>query len=331
MQKRADMKIKLILFVAIFIIFISFSASAGFFDWIKNPTITGHSISQPTNISITVTGINPVRIKVWNNSLVGTGGDGIDPIENGTSLVLVNVTVWDPDGASDINTTSVNITIKSVTGESRYNSSYCIERTGESNNTAKNFTCEVEMWYFDADGTWNITITATDKGNGTNVTINNESFSYKQLKALVIAPNSLTWPSVSPGNTNKTSDNDPTIINNTGNYNATGRINITGVNLYGTSTVTEFINVANFSIGVTTGGAACSGDACTECAGNAVNGTILLNGTQKNIKGTILNKGNLSLSQANETIFYCIIDVPSSVSSQIYDTTTTGSWTIQIY
>ena len=120
------------------------------------------------------------------------------------------------------------------------------------------------MLYWDGNGAWTINTQGRDLGNTTLVYNTTASFTYNLLKALVISPISLTWPSVSLGATNQTSNNDPTIINNTGNYNATGKIAVNALNLHGETNALEFISAANFTIDIDTGGsppAECNGTA----------------------------------------------------------------------
>ena len=107
-----------------------------------------------------------------------------------------------------------------------------------------------EMWYFDVNGQWIINVTANDLGNMTYVSNYSTDFIYNQLQAIVISPQSITWPSVSPGAKNQTSNNDPTEINNTGNYNATANLQVEAINLYGATG--EFINVANLTVDIET-------------------------------------------------------------------------------
>ncbi len=281
-------------------------------------TITGYASStQQTNVSIAVSGANPITIFVWNSSFSG----GIDPIEETTRAVQFNVTIWDPDGVSDINTTSVSVNItRGGVLTSRYNSS-CKTISGESNATAQNFSCTVTMWYWDSIGGWNINVSATDLGNLSFINNASANFSYNQLQSIKIDPKSLTWLAVSLGATNQTSNNDPTTINNTGNYNASTKLAINAINLHGQTTTSEFINVKNFSVFYATG----VGPPPVEC-----NGTLLTNGTDVAFTWSVLEAGNLSASQAQEQVYYCINKIPSTISSQTYSTLNGGSWTVKL-
>ncbi|RLG09655.1 hypothetical protein DRN73_09545, partial [Candidatus Pacearchaeota archaeon] len=176
-----------------------------------------------------------------------------------------------------------------------------------------NYTCSVTSWYFDISGQWTINASATDLGNQTVIYNTSYTFTMNQLKAMTIQPNQINWSAITPGDTDDKADNDPTIINNTGNYN--GTINITGLDLYGETTTTEKFGTDNFTAGIA--------DDC------ATSGVYLNNNTQVLITSSNSNPGNLSAGSGagQEQVYYCIPNVPS-ISSQKYSTSKLGSWTI---
>ncbi len=312
-NKRIFSSFILIMFILLMISFVS----AGFFDLAKG--ITGRASSQDTNVSIIVTGINPVSIIVVNSTLAGST---VDPSENSMKNIAFNVYVGDRDGVSDINDTSVyvNFTRSGVT--SRINSSCNL--VGDINTTTANFTCTIGMWYFDAPGVWNISVYANDLGNTTLVQNNSFTFSYGQLQAIVISPISLTWTSVSLGAQNQTPTNQPTLINNTGNYNVTsGNIQVKAINLHGQTITTDYISAGNFTASNNTGGSPPA-----ECSG-----TALVNATDTGITNSVLGFGNHSENNnvtGQTRLFYCLNTVPTTVSSQTYSTSTAGAWVVKI-
>jgi len=312
--------------ISLFLLLIIASfVSAGFWDWLKNPRITGKAAtSGQTNVSISVAGMTAVTILVFNSTLTGAN---MNPTEYGSNFIFFNVTVTDADGASDINVSSVRASFNK-TGETTRSNSTCSYKSGEDTTNSKNFTCSIEMWYWDAPGSWTINVTANDLGNMTYINNVTTVLAYGQLQSIVMAPNSLSWESVSIGATNQTSNNDPTTINNTGNYDVTsGNVQVQGINLYGATG--DFINVGNFSSDIATGGAACSGAACTECLGS-----VLANGTYQGITGSILSAGNLSEGGgvAQEQLYYCLRLAPLGIPSQAYSTNNTNgaAWTVKI-
>ena len=293
--------------------------SAGLFDWFGK--ITGKATSQGTNVSITISGTNAVTIEVFNSTLTGAT---VTPTEDTTVAITFVARVTDADGYLDINTTSVKANFTSSGEPVRLNNS-CIDLS-QNTTTAKNFSCTVSMWYFDKIAAWTITAAAVDLGNLTYVQNNTMVFNYAQLQALQMSPNSLTWASVSQSQTNKTSTNDPSLINNTGNYNFTN-LSVTGRDLYN-SPGTSYLGVGNFSVGNNTGSNA---ECDTSPAVN--NATVLSNATLIQIKQTILSRGNHWVndgSTGQEQLYYCLLSVPSNLPSGSYATTNSPSsaWTI---
>jgi len=304
--------------ITIFIVILFISpANAGLFDWFKK-TITGRAPTQDQNVSVTVTGLNNVTISIQNESL---NGSAIDPAEDTNKTFRFDVWVADADGVTDINDTSVQANF-TRNGEATRADALCT-LSGDINSTTANYSCIIQMEYFDDAGDWNITARATDLGSTVFFT-DIKTFQYNQLTALKISPFSLTFDAVQPGDFNVTSNNDPTFINNTGNFNVTtGNIQINALNLHGVTDSTAFIPIANFTVGLTTGGASPA-----ECGG-----TALVNGSATGIGSSQLPRGNHSVndnSTAQETLFYCIIHVPFDLTSQAYDSSAAGSWVISV-
>ncbi len=303
MKKR---EINLLILLLIIVLSYSFVSAMDFSDlWGK---ITGKVTSQETNISITVAGANQAQITTVS-SIPNT-----DPTESSSKAITFYAIMYDADGVGDLNDSSVNATFSKAGETTRYNSSCVL--VGDLDATSANYSCLITMWYWDGSGAWTINVSGTDLGNQTRVYNDSTTFTYNELKAMAISPTSLTWPGVSIGATNQVSDNDPTTVNNTGNYD--GTIDLTGINLLGETTASEYIPVVNFSVDIDTGGAA-------EC-----DGTNLVNNTATEITSSDSNPGNLSAGggAGQEELYYCIVEVPSDISSQTYSTSEGGSWTI---
>jgi hypothetical protein len=133
----------------------------------------------------------------------------------------------------------------------------------------------------------------------------------------------LTFPSAGPGQRNITSDADPNRIQNTGNK-AYLNFSITGINLIGDTSSGTSIPAANFTVRNLTGGVA---PAFNECHNNSISGTKLINNTAVNIEGANTSKG----AQSNNSIYFCLIHVPSGLTTQTYSTGGTPNeddWTI---
>ena len=317
-------KIYVFLLMLLVIVLVSPEVHAGFSDWLKERTITGRATSGQTNVSVVITGTTAVTIQVLNTTLAGTH---TDPTENGYKSIRFNAIVSDADGVNDINDTSVNANFSRGSEAVRSNSSCNL--VADLDTTSANFSCTIVMPYFDATGEWNISVGATDLGNTTFQYNTTQRFQYNQLQALVISPTSITFPSVSPGAFNQTSNNDPTLVNNTGNYNvASGNLQANGVHLYGQTDGTKFIAVGNFSINNQTGGTP-----PVEC--HNLNSLSLSNGTAIGLTNTVLPPGNNSRNLGNETsgqeqLYYCLEVVSATLSSQTYATNGSGVWIISV-
>lgn len=286
----------------ILVLSISF-ISAGFWDNFK---LTGKATSQATDVSITVSGSNPAVVTIPSIS-------NQNPTEATTTTLNFNVYMSDSDGVADLDDSSVAANV--TDGTTTHSDASC-SWVNDIDSTTANYTCSVTMDYWDTAGTWNIGASGADLGSGSTTHNTTATFTYNQLKAMVISPASLTWPSVTPGATNQTSNNDATVINNTGNYD--GTITVTAIDLLGDTTPSESITADSFTVGISTG----AGN--PECAG-----TALQNSTAVEITSSDSNPGNLSLGSGSgqEQLYYCIPEL-GAVSSQAYSTSQGGSWTI---
>jgi hypothetical protein len=267
--------------------------------------ITGSATSQPTNVTVQVTGVNPA--KVVNISI----GANFNPTEDGYTTVTLLATLSDPDGVQDLNDSNVAVLL-TKTGETTRENLSCAWVADISAYSAV-YSCTVIMWYWDGAGNWTVNVSGTDIGNGTVTYNDSQKFTYNQLKAMTISPDSLTWPTLAGGSTNQNSNNDPTIVNNTGNYN--GTIKITGLDLLGDINSSHRITAGNFTAGPVD---------LLSCTA-----TQLVNNTATTIASTAANPGNLSLGggEGQEEIYYCRPNVPV-VFSQTYSTSQGGRWTI---
>ena len=315
MKKGRNKKGIYILISLIFIILLISTVSAeGFWDWFKK-TITGKASTTPTfNTSITFVGIEPIsNIRVWNATLIDSA---VIPVELGFLNISFDVSITDVDGAGDINDSSVKVKFTFGSIVTKENTTACSEISG-GNASTQNYSCSIQMFYWNAPGAWQINITANDLGNKTYYENSSMNFSYALLEGIAIGPVTITWPDTSPGSIDVTS-NQNTTVNNTGNFNCTN-LSVTGVHLYGATT--DFLEIANFTSSINSSTA----DTCS-------NGNALINGTAQQITTANVSAGNLSLGGgvAQEIIYYCIDEVPTGLPSQAYSTSETGSkaWTI---
>ena len=300
MNKRALSFIVVLCLVLV----ISFVSAGLFSDFFK---ITGKTTNQPTNVTVGVVGASQVTVgPVDNSSLAG----GVSPVEFGSTSVTIYGTICDPDGVSDINdsATDVQFVKDSITKDGS------CSHVGDIDSNCANYSCSVNMYYWDAPGNWIINFSGSDIGNQTTIYNDTYTFQYNELKAMIISPNALTWNTLSSGSSNQKSSNHPTIINNTGNYN--GTLKVTGFNLLGEIDNSQSIPANNFTVDPA------DGSVCSS-------GTALSNNTLIDILGSQLSRGNLTAGFGKEELSYCIPSVPL-VSSQIYSTSQGGSWIISI-
>ncbi len=329
MQKRGRTKeglVVLIMLSLIFIVLISVSVSAGWIDWIK--TITGRATAGRTNVTLQISGTSPVNVSyIQNTTLALQSNQGLSPTEYGSKVFCVNVTVYDPNGRTDIDDTSVKIQLSNT----RKNTTACRKLTAEYKATSQNYTCCVRLWYFDGAGAWTINVSARDLGNGATKQNISRKLTYKQLQAMQLARrlatgNRIQWNALTPGATNQTAaTGNSTTLNNTGNYNSTaGKIYVNATNLYGT---TGYFDVRNFTVGALTGSSA-------ECSYKNVSNARLVNATNVNVTLANLTAGNLSAGggKGQETLYWCIWKVPTTLGSGYYNTSYTKGypWTIKI-
>lgn len=273
--------------------------SAGIGDWFKQ--ITGKAPSGEQNVSVSVTGANVPKVSYVQDI------NSIDPTEYGITTVVFETHVYDADGAGNIEHSSVSakFTKAAVT-----RNGVCSHPNNIDSYTA-NYSCSVIINYYDSAGNWVVNVSARDQEN--NYAENtSEIFMYNELKSFTtpLSPTNLNWPPLIPGASNIESNNDPTLVNNTGNY--AGNIYLTAYNLVGETNGAENIPSTAFSVSGTSG---------LECSGT----TLLSDGsdTDTNIGA---NPGSPGSNLAN--IYYCL-DVPV-VSSQIYSTTARGeSWIVK--
>ena len=296
-------------------------------DGLDDGTYTYQAFASDTSSNLNQTEERTITIDTAANNPptitnVEAIGPTIDPEEDSVVFITFNFTATDTDGASNINVSSAQGRFQ-LTGETTRLNTSCVNWSSQGNDV--NFTCTIGMYYFDKnDPSWTINVTIKDNSDagGEN---SSTTFQYNQLIAIKISPNSFSFD-VEIGAVNQTSNNDPTLINNTGNFDVTlGNVQINAIDLAGEDVSTEFIFAANFSVDIDTGGSPPA-----EC-----DGTSLVNGTYTGITNSILPPGNHSLNYQNETsgqeqLFYCIKEVPSDISSQTYSTTGLGSWTIKI-
>ncbi len=299
--------------------------SAGLYTiWLYGNDSVGNVNDSVANLSFTVlSDIGPNITFVSNISAVSI-------IEGGSRRINFSFLASDFDGRGDLDNTSAQVRINLIGEADRFNTSCTPLATIGS---SINYSCSVDVWYFDGAGFWTVNASIRDNA-GSYIENASVQFTVQETTAFAIGPSALAWPTLELGTTNRTSNNDPITLNNTGNKDiATTGITLTGYNLRGLTTTSEFINAPNFSVSNLNGTSSCSGIACLEC-----NGTITANATIETLPNAILSAGNNSRNYQNDTsgqenLFFCLMTVPSGISRQTYDTSAnnqTAPWVITI-
>jgi len=310
-------EIYLFMFIMILVLLVGF-VSAGFLGDLYNQ-ITGKATSGTASLNVTIGNTVPSIIFVEPIA-------AITPNESGVNYTVFNFTALDPDGVANLDDLSAEVRVQLSGATTRINTS-CI--LGEDiNGTAANYTCTFGMYYFDnSSSSWIVNVTVNDTNNA--VAIDDSSTVQFSLLTSMVTGGALAWASLQLAATDTGADNNPIIVNNTGN-DIDLSINITAFDLEGISTPGEFIFAGNISVENITAG--CTG-AFTIPMINASDSGQTNNRT--NITSAILQSGNNSLSDSNATsgqeeLFFCITAVNPDLSSQDYSSDAYGSWTVLI-
>jgi len=307
-KKRVTLIPAMVLIISLLAVPIVF---AGFSDfWNK---ITGWATSEQTSVSITVGNQVPVVKYV---SLITPKS-----VSAGTvAYISFTFNATDADGAANLNNSAARASFN-LTGETTRTNTSC-SFLAESGNT-RQYNCTIGMWYWDGAGDWTINASIRDI-NDAHAENSSTTFTLQETTAMVMSPTALTWPSINIIDTNKTSENDPIVINNTANKNITdGHVNVTAIDLQGADILSDFIYANNFTVDIDTGDS-CSGEACLEC-----DGTVMVNNTATGITGATILKGNNSAGDGQESLYFCLNGMLQTISAQTYSTTL-GQWTIAV-
>ena len=141
---------------------------------------------------------------------------------------------------------------------------------------------------------------------------------------------SLSWSSLSPGQTNK-SASAALRLNNTGNkIMSANTTQINATNLRGETTTTVSIWSGNISVSWD----ATALEACDTSGGDGIAANLMMkNSTHINITTANLTKGNYILndgSTGQEDYYFCIKTIGAELTSQQYSTVNAGPWQVRI-
>lgn len=274
--------------------------SAGLFDF-----LTGKATSDTTSLSITVGNTAPTITFV---SAIPTQS----VTELGTTTIPVTFLASDTDGAANLNNASASAQFNR-TGETTRADLDCTA-VGTVDATTVNYSCSIDMWYWDANGDWSINVTVRDINSALasdDVTV----FTLDLTTAMQMNPTSLAWNSLSPTDTDELSTSNPITINNTANRDITdGNVEVTALNLQGETTTSEYLLAEDFSVNTA----------------NACEGTAMVHSTATGVSGATVTAGNLTAGNGQEDLYFCLEEVTGGISSQTYSTTGLGEWTVAV-
>ncbi len=272
---------------------------------------------------------------------------GLSVTEAANTSIFFSFVVTDADGLSNIVNNSAFANISRNGETTRYNDTRIdpnlggCAANGNVGANGKNFTCNISIIFYDGAGLWNISVQINDT-NGAFAQ-NTTTFTINELTALIIYPNSITFPIVGLTDVNVTSLSNIT-INNTGNDDISGReatgetINVSAFILFGATSGATTIPTNNFTIGTDIYSTTSLPTYCDRS--RAQNTTRLVNTTValsaiNNVSGIMVN-GSVLLAQAvgnTETLGVCFLDVPDDLTPQNYSTSGGGAtaWTLSIF
>lgn len=298
-------------------------ASAGFFDWFNS--ITGWASFGNTTLTIDVGNNDPF---VANITLVNS--TPIYPSENTVTYIQVYIIVNDTDGKANLEgsaSVAVNFSYAGhgsylISSTKRTNES-CARLSTDLGSNSKNYSCTIPIYWFDpASAEWNITARVTDINGATNWT-QVGGITLGAVQGLQVGPDNITWPQLTLGAWNQTSNQNLT-LNNTGNTNFTG-LNVTGIDLLKDGTSDTYkIKADNFSI---------SASYYWRCLHNGTNEVTnqTINGTAVTIANSTLPIGNYSIadeSTGQEVLYMCLRQVPEDITSGTYTAPADDAWVI---
>src|SRR3989344_5617937 len=237
--KKGMLTFMAILSLSIFLL-ASSSTSASIGDFFNK--ITGFG-SSPQSLSISVKA-NTVPI-IGNITL--DMADNVVLTESGNKSLFFSFVATDMDGLNDIVNNSAVANISRTGETTRYNDAFVYSTVGgcraqERGVNFKNFTCNISFVYYDGAGTWNISVMINDSASAFTQNIT-QTFTINELTALIIYPNSISFPTVGLTDVNVSARANLT-INNTGNDDISGR-----------EASGEYINVTAYLLGGATNGA----------------------------------------------------------------------------
>ena len=312
-REGQEKRVVMILFCVLISIFLLSSVSASLIDWIRE-TLTGKATTATLNLNITV-GV-PQIIHVWNYSSTNFITE-----YPGSSSLIINFTIYNPSGFGNLNDSTARINLTRTGEDTRQNNS-CI-RTESWGTDYANYSCNITMFWYDGNGTWNIGAYIEDN-NSNGVSNISEIQKVGPNPALTSSPAILTWSGLASGSKNQTSNNDPVTMNNTGNV-VMGNITINSTDLRGETNPELGLWADNFTVSYANGGTPPA-----ECSGTAMSDTV--EETFTKVATANLTKGNFTINNGNtgqEQLYFCLREIGAELTTQAYSTKNESAWVVK--
>ena len=230
--------------------------------------------------------------------------------EAGTKNVPFTIQVSDADGYLDIQEVTAEF---SKTGEQTRTAACTF--SSNINPTTAIYNCAIEIQYWDGAGAWIVGATAIDT-NALQSAPYSTTFTLLDSACITLSSASLAWDTLLLAETNKYASNNPITIWNTCNHE--GGIQITASNLIGETNPIDMIPADKFKVHTLN-------SQCTS-------GTLMSHNAPAIILDAILLRGDNSLNQGKEELYFCIEQVPDPLLPQQYSTSAAGSqpWIIGV-
>jgi len=291
------------------LILLSPFVSGGLIDWYNS--ITGKATSDEVVLNISVTaGTAPTVPTVYNNTITDVSS-GLNEGPTKTTLKF-NFTASDAEGYTNLNDSSAAANF-TLAGETTREGS-CTRIAAESSGNLANYSCSVDMFWWDGTGAWSITASIKDVNNNGAQNASSTTFSVGTTAGVTLSPTTLAWASISPGATNSEATS-AVRLNNTGNLDRSTEVN--GTSLKGETNNAYALWAGNFTV---KNAAGCGGETMSEAA-------------FVNITSAHLPAGNFTIADGNtgqEDLYFCLELAGTELTQQAYSTDELGPWIIQI-
>lgn len=232
--------------------------------------------------------------------------EDVTPIAGSVKTITCIMNVTDNNGINDIvfDAQLINITNSSavvVSTQCKNTKNYTAERTAQ-------FNCSLNfIYYLEPGSNWDVYARAYDgEDYGTNYS--NISITVNSLTSLeIVAPaNNISFGTLAAGTQDNPAENNPVILNNTGNMRIS-QVNISANNLTGHTVTTDRIWAANFTANTAD---APGGDALDEESEDAVT-----------VSGSSIPYG---LPADSKESIYLYVDISVGLTAQEYSATKSG-------